>query len=139
MILGPRHPSHPLELQGGHHSADFYVEGLAFPDASFPGLVSLNVSLLHIIIVICNNLSPQRAACEPSAPETPGHSFKMHVLGQPLNRWVSTLGTGRGPAVFSQVTGGGSCSLRAPANHAGSQGDLPLSSSHCFGAEGVRM
>ena len=46
MILGPRHPSHPLELQGGHHSTDFHVEGLAFPDASFPGLISLNVSLL---------------------------------------------------------------------------------------------
>ncbi|XP_058929966.2 protein-arginine deiminase type-4 isoform X1 [Kogia breviceps] len=46
MILGPQHPSHPLELQGGHHSTDFYVEGLAFPDASFPGLISLNVSLL---------------------------------------------------------------------------------------------
>ncbi|XP_069902969.1 protein-arginine deiminase type-4-like [Globicephala melas] len=50
MILGPRHPSHPLEPQGGHHSTDFYVEGLASPDASFPGLISLNVSLLHIII-----------------------------------------------------------------------------------------
>lgn len=46
MILGPQHPSHLLELQGGQHSTDFYVEGLAFPDASFPGLISLNVSLL---------------------------------------------------------------------------------------------
>ncbi|KAM9111099.1 LOW QUALITY PROTEIN: protein-arginine deiminase type-4-like [Megaptera novaeangliae] len=46
MILGPQHPCHPLELQGGHHSTDFHVEGLALPDASFPGLISLNVSLL---------------------------------------------------------------------------------------------
>lgn len=45
-ILGPQQPSQPLELPGGQHSTDFYVEGLAFPDASFPGLISLTVSLL---------------------------------------------------------------------------------------------
>lgn len=46
MILGPQQPSQPLELPGGQHSTDFYVEGLAFADANFPGLISLTVSLL---------------------------------------------------------------------------------------------
>lgn len=46
MVLGPQQPSHALELPGGQHSVDFHVEGLAFPDASFSGLVSLTVSLL---------------------------------------------------------------------------------------------
>ncbi|XP_054435591.1 protein-arginine deiminase type-4 [Pteronotus mesoamericanus] len=47
-ILGPQQPSHPLELPGGQHSIDFYVEGLAFPDANFQGLVSLTISLLDV-------------------------------------------------------------------------------------------
>ncbi|KAM5270268.1 protein-arginine deiminase type-4 isoform 2-T2 [Hipposideros larvatus] len=46
VILGPQQPSHLLEVPGGQHSTDFYMEGLAFPDASFPGLVSLTISLL---------------------------------------------------------------------------------------------
>ncbi|CAI9165663.1 unnamed protein product [Rangifer tarandus platyrhynchus] len=45
-VLGPERPSHALELPGGRHSTHFYAEGLAFPDASFPGLVSLHLSLL---------------------------------------------------------------------------------------------
>lgn len=45
-VLGPEQPCHPLELPGGQHSTDFYVEGLAFPDVNFPGLISLTVSLL---------------------------------------------------------------------------------------------
>ncbi|KAM9736875.1 protein-arginine deiminase type-4 [Dama dama] len=45
-VLGPERPSHALELPGGQRSTHFYVEGLAFPDASFPGLVSLHLSLL---------------------------------------------------------------------------------------------
>ncbi|XP_025134642.3 protein-arginine deiminase type-4 isoform X2 [Bubalus bubalis] len=47
-VLGPERPSHLLELPGGRHSTHFYVEGLAFPDASFPGLVSLHLSLLDV-------------------------------------------------------------------------------------------
>ncbi|ELK10466.1 protein-arginine deiminase type-4 [Pteropus alecto] len=47
-ILGPQRPSHLLELPGGQHSTDFYVEGLAFPDANFSGLISLTVSLLDM-------------------------------------------------------------------------------------------
>ncbi|XP_008146384.2 protein-arginine deiminase type-4 [Eptesicus fuscus] len=46
VILGPQQPSHTLELPGGQHSTDFYVEGLTFPDASFPGLIFLTISLL---------------------------------------------------------------------------------------------
>ncbi|XP_058409011.1 protein-arginine deiminase type-4 [Diceros bicornis minor] len=46
VVLGPKQPSHLLELPGGEHSTDFYVEGLSFPDANFPGLISLTVSLL---------------------------------------------------------------------------------------------
>ncbi|XP_066121261.1 protein-arginine deiminase type-4 [Saccopteryx bilineata] len=45
-ILGPEKPSYTLQLPGGQHSTDFYVEGLAFPDANFPGLISLTISLL---------------------------------------------------------------------------------------------
>ncbi|XP_004678603.1 PREDICTED: protein-arginine deiminase type-4 isoform X2 [Condylura cristata] len=48
VVLGPQQPSHSLELPGGQHRAHFYVEGLAFPDANFPGLISLTVSLLDI-------------------------------------------------------------------------------------------
>lgn len=46
VVLGPQQFSHRLELPGGQHSTDFYVEGLAFPDADFKGLISLTVSLL---------------------------------------------------------------------------------------------
>ncbi|XP_037684307.1 protein-arginine deiminase type-4 isoform X2 [Choloepus didactylus] len=46
VILGPQQPSYPLDLPDGQYKADFYMEGLAFPDASFPGLISLTVSLL---------------------------------------------------------------------------------------------
>ncbi|XP_012381402.2 protein-arginine deiminase type-4 isoform X1 [Dasypus novemcinctus] len=46
VVLGPEQPSHPLEVPGGQHTAVFYLEGLAFPDASFRGLITLTVSLL---------------------------------------------------------------------------------------------
>ncbi|XP_059547072.1 protein-arginine deiminase type-4 isoform X2 [Myotis daubentonii] len=46
VILGPQQPSHLLELPDGQHSTDFYVEGLTFPDANFPGLIFLTISLL---------------------------------------------------------------------------------------------
>ncbi|XP_047394665.1 protein-arginine deiminase type-4 isoform X2 [Sciurus carolinensis] len=48
VVLGPEQPSHLLELPGGQHSRDFYVEGLTFPDSDFPGLISLGVSLLDM-------------------------------------------------------------------------------------------
>lgn len=46
VVLGPQQFSHRLELPGGQHSTDFYVEGLAFPDADFTGLIPLTISLL---------------------------------------------------------------------------------------------
>lgn len=46
VVLGPQQFSHCLDLPGGQHSTDFYVEGLAFPDADFQGLIPLTVSLL---------------------------------------------------------------------------------------------
>lgn len=46
VVLGPQQPCHHLALPDGQHNTDFYVEGLAFPDADFPGLISLGVSLL---------------------------------------------------------------------------------------------
>ncbi|XP_004637740.1 protein-arginine deiminase type-4 [Octodon degus] len=48
VVLGPEQPCHPLELPGGQHNTDFYVEGLTFPDADFPGLISIRISLLDI-------------------------------------------------------------------------------------------
>lgn len=46
VVLGPQQFSHHLELPVGQHSTDFYVEGLAFPDADFQGLIPLTISLL---------------------------------------------------------------------------------------------
>ncbi|GAB1289157.1 Protein-arginine deiminase type-4 [Apodemus speciosus] len=46
VVLGPQQFSHRLELPSGQHSTDFYVEGLAFPDADFTGLIPLTISLL---------------------------------------------------------------------------------------------
>ena len=46
MALGPQQFSYCLELPGGQHSTDFYVEGLAFPDADFNGLMPLTIALL---------------------------------------------------------------------------------------------
>lgn len=46
VVLGPQQPSHILELPAGQHDADFYAEGLSFPDAGFPGFISFSVSLL---------------------------------------------------------------------------------------------
>ncbi|XP_036601068.1 protein-arginine deiminase type-4-like [Trichosurus vulpecula] len=48
MVLGPHMPSHVLEVIDGHQENTFYVEGLAFPDLDFSGLVSFTVSLMDI-------------------------------------------------------------------------------------------
>ncbi|XP_058427111.1 protein-arginine deiminase type-1 isoform X2 [Marmota monax] len=45
-VLGPQRRSYEVERQPGQRQVPFYVEGLAFPDAEFPGLVSLSVSLM---------------------------------------------------------------------------------------------
>ncbi|XP_028369241.1 protein-arginine deiminase type-1 [Phyllostomus discolor] len=45
-VLGPQHQSYEVERQPGERKISFYVEGLAFPDADFSGLVSLSVSLV---------------------------------------------------------------------------------------------
>ncbi|NP_062205.1 protein-arginine deiminase type-1 [Rattus norvegicus] len=45
-VLGPRHNSYEVERHPGERDIQFYVEGLAFPDASFSGLLSLSVSLV---------------------------------------------------------------------------------------------
>ncbi|KAL4666677.1 hypothetical protein H8959_005366 [Pygathrix nigripes] len=46
VVLGPKQPSHYLMVPGGKHNMDFYVEALAFPDTTFPGLITLTVSML---------------------------------------------------------------------------------------------
>ncbi|XP_057600376.1 protein-arginine deiminase type-1 [Hippopotamus amphibius kiboko] len=45
-VLGPQHLSYEVERPPGERKISFYVEGLAFPDADFSGLVSLSVSLV---------------------------------------------------------------------------------------------
>ncbi|XP_003783909.1 protein-arginine deiminase type-1 [Otolemur garnettii] len=45
-VLGPHDLSYKVERQPGEREIRFYVEGLAFPDADFLGLVSLSVSLV---------------------------------------------------------------------------------------------
>ncbi|XP_028921788.1 protein-arginine deiminase type-4-like [Ornithorhynchus anatinus] len=46
MVLGPRKASRVLEPVNGQQDRTFYIEGLAFPDADFSGLVSFSVTLL---------------------------------------------------------------------------------------------
>ncbi|XP_074162201.1 protein-arginine deiminase type-4-like [Sminthopsis crassicaudata] len=48
MILGPNQPSHTLTVLNSHQESIFYVEGLAFPDADFSGLISFTVSLMDV-------------------------------------------------------------------------------------------
>lgn len=45
-MLGPQRLSYDVERQRGERKINFFVEGLAFPDADFLGLVSLSVSLV---------------------------------------------------------------------------------------------
>ncbi|XP_048375062.1 protein-arginine deiminase type-4-like [Sphaerodactylus townsendi] len=45
-VLGPRRASYKIK-SGRHQEAVFYVEGLAFPDVDFSGLVSFHVTLLE--------------------------------------------------------------------------------------------
>ncbi|KAM6216932.1 protein-arginine deiminase type-4-like [Rhynchocyon petersi] len=75
-VLGPQQPSHDLKLPGGRHSATFYVEGLAFPDVDFPGLISLSVSLLD--------------ASNPEMPEVP--VFQDSVIFR-VAPWIMTPNT----------------------------------------------
>lgn len=46
-VLGPDKLSYVLE-HAGHGDSTFYVEGLAFPDRGFSGLVSFSASLLEV-------------------------------------------------------------------------------------------
>ncbi|XP_030918837.1 protein-arginine deiminase type-4 [Geospiza fortis] len=46
-VLGPDKLSYVLD-QAGHGDSTFYVEGLAFPDRGFSGLVSFSASLLEV-------------------------------------------------------------------------------------------
>ncbi|NXR53746.1 PADI1 deiminase, partial [Hippolais icterina] len=46
-VLGPDKLSYVLD-QAGHGDSTFYVEGLAFPDRGFNGLVSFSASLLEV-------------------------------------------------------------------------------------------
>ncbi|XP_003413183.2 protein-arginine deiminase type-1 [Loxodonta africana] len=46
-VLGPYHLSYEIKRQPGEREISFYVEGLAFPDTDFLGLVSLSVSLVN--------------------------------------------------------------------------------------------
>ncbi|NXE43464.1 PADI1 deiminase, partial [Ptilorrhoa leucosticta] len=46
-VLGPDKLSYVLE-RAGHGDSTFYVEGLAFPDRGFSGLVSFSASLLEV-------------------------------------------------------------------------------------------
>ncbi|XP_020828289.1 protein-arginine deiminase type-4 [Phascolarctos cinereus] len=48
MVLGPKTPSHVLKVLDGPQENNFFVEGLAFPDVDFSGLVSFTVSLTDI-------------------------------------------------------------------------------------------
>ncbi|NXH46166.1 PADI3 deiminase, partial [Dicaeum eximium] len=46
-VLGGSKLAYTVRPSRHHHESVFYVEGLAFPDVAFPGLVSLHVTLLE--------------------------------------------------------------------------------------------
>uniref|UniRef100_A0A452HEL2 Uncharacterized protein n=1 Tax=Gopherus agassizii TaxID=38772 RepID=A0A452HEL2_9SAUR len=46
-VLGRRKLYHVVKYTGGSAELEFFVEGLCFPDDTFPGLVSINISLLE--------------------------------------------------------------------------------------------
>lgn len=48
-VLGRRKLCHTVQHAGGAAELNFFVEGLRFPDDSFPGLVSIHVSLLETL------------------------------------------------------------------------------------------
>uniref|UniRef100_A0A8D0HBS5 protein-arginine deiminase n=1 Tax=Sphenodon punctatus TaxID=8508 RepID=A0A8D0HBS5_SPHPU len=48
-VLGRRKLYHVVKYTGGSAELEFFVEGLRFPDDSFSGLVSVNVSLLETL------------------------------------------------------------------------------------------
>ncbi|XP_066838436.1 protein-arginine deiminase type-2-like isoform X2 [Anser cygnoides] len=48
-VLGRRKLCHTVQRAGGAAELNFFVEGLRFPDDSFPGLVSIHVSLLETL------------------------------------------------------------------------------------------
>uniref|UniRef100_A0A8V5GEH6 Uncharacterized protein n=1 Tax=Melopsittacus undulatus TaxID=13146 RepID=A0A8V5GEH6_MELUD len=48
-VLGRRKLYHTVQYTGGAAELDFFVEGLRFPDDTFPGLVSIHVSLLETL------------------------------------------------------------------------------------------
>nr|XP_012618558.1 protein-arginine deiminase type-4 isoform X1 [Microcebus murinus] len=83
VVLGPGQPSHPLKLPGGRHSTDFYVEGLAFPDSDFPGLITLTVSLL-----------------DESNPELPGTLVFQDSVTFRVAPWIMTPNTQPPQEVF---------------------------------------
>ncbi|GAB0198707.1 protein-arginine deiminase type-2-like [Grus japonensis] len=48
-VLGQRKLYHTVQYTSGAAELDFFVEGLRFPDDTFPGLVSIHVSLLETL------------------------------------------------------------------------------------------
>lgn len=56
-VLGPDKLSYVLDHVGSGENT-FYVEGLAFPDAGFSGLVSFSASLLEVTHKVCWGFFP---------------------------------------------------------------------------------
>ncbi|NP_001305948.1 protein-arginine deiminase type-2 [Gallus gallus] len=48
-VLGRRKLCHIVQYTGGAADLEFFVEGLQFPDETFPGLISIHVSLLETL------------------------------------------------------------------------------------------
>ncbi|XP_072210313.1 protein-arginine deiminase type-2 isoform X1 [Excalfactoria chinensis] len=48
-VLGRRKLCHVVQYTGGAAELEFFVEGLQFPDETFPGLISIHVSLLETL------------------------------------------------------------------------------------------
>lgn len=110
-VLGPGKLSYVLDRVGSGENT-FYVEGLAFPDAGFSGLVSFSVSLLevpHKVRVVCPIPVPCKTptgvfdCCSPAfrlLQYSPGTPIFTDTVVFRMAPWIMTPNTQQPLEVF---------------------------------------
>ncbi|MBN3317180.1 PADI2 deiminase, partial [Atractosteus spatula] len=83
LVLGQKRLSHVVKYRGGASETEFFVEGRRFPDEDFPGLVTINLSLL-----------------EPSTPGFPETPIFTDTVVFRVAPWIMTPNTLRPLEVF---------------------------------------
>ncbi|XP_006641986.2 protein-arginine deiminase type-2 [Lepisosteus oculatus] len=83
LVLGQKRLSHVVKYTGGASETEFFVEGRRFPDEDFPGLVTINLSLL-----------------EPSTPGFPETPIFTDTVVFRVAPWIMTPNTLRPLEVF---------------------------------------